>query len=100
LIVLASKVAKKTIIRRVKTTENPKRHILTHHKEPNRYSKATPKAIRTNQNSQLARERTEVLRSSNIGSLRIKPLIVTSERKFIAKRAVPKKIPANNLLED
>ena len=56
--------------------------------------------MRINQNSQLASERTEVLRISKIGSLSTKLLSTISEKKFIANNDTPKNKPANIPFEE
>ena len=56
----------------------------------------SPKAIKTNQNSQLARERTEHLLKLKIGSLSINLLRIRSDKKVIPKKVNPKSNPDNN----
>jgi hypothetical protein len=69
---------------------------LTHHRNPNEMPKRTPKITKKSQKSQLKRERTTVLLTSKIMSLRMTLLRKKSTARLMEKKATPKNNPEVN----
>jgi hypothetical protein len=91
----AEDVALTTRNLKVTSAANPNRLNLTQINQPNQKLKPTPKALKTNHNSQPTRDNARVLRIVKMGSLLRRNLLTTrSDRYVMVKSEAPnEKVP-------